>query len=198
MKVYLIRHGESTANVSRIMSGNMDVALTDTGLAQARSLAEKMRDIPLEAIFSSDLQRAVNTAGEIARGRNIEPIRTSNLRERNFGAWEGIEFDEIKNLYPAEWQDFLERGFNCDVPEGESIDSLYERVVREYERIVSLYDADSDVSICIVAHGCVLMALFSHLVYGNKDGYNKFRFDNARVNMVEIMYDFTVVRALNA
>ncbi len=198
MKVYLIRHGESVANVQRIMSGKLDVALTEKGFEQARQAAEKLRDVEFAAIYSSDLQRAADTAAEIARGRSVSHSRTEKLRERDFGSWEGIKFDDIEKLYPQQWKEFLEKGYNYDIPGGESVEYLYGRVVGEYENILSNYDTDSDVSVCIVAHGCVLMALFSYLVYGNKDGYSRFRFDNAKINMVEIMDGYTVVRTLNA
>lgn len=198
MRLYLIRHGESEANLGRYTSGHMDVCLTENGVQQAKRLAEKLSRIDLAAVYSSDLKRAMHTAREVLAGRDLELRTSENLRERHFGEWEGLTFKHIEERYPVEWTEFLNKGFNAAVPGGEPIEALYSRTLGEVNRIVEEHGMDSKANVCIVVHGCVLMALLSHFAFGDLSGYNKFIFDNAKINVVEFMAGYPVIRAINA
>ena len=83
----LARHGESVANAQGWLAGFKDVALTPTGQAQARALAEELAAVPFGRVLSSDLTRAVETARPIAEGRNVPWLITEALRERDLGEW---------------------------------------------------------------------------------------------------------------
>lgn len=198
MKLYFIRHGESVANVARYMSGNTDVPLTEKGLRQAKEVAEKLKDIKFSAVYSSELQRARHTAGAILEGRDLELISLRDLGERDFGEWEGLTFDEIKVKFADDWNDFIKEGFNAVIPGGERMESFFERVLKAFQNVIARHDVHSDESICIVVHGCVLMALFSYFSHGDLRGYNKYLFENARVNMVQYNSDYSVICKLNA
>lgn len=198
MNIYLIRHGESVANVQRYTSGKTDVELTERGIQQAKELAEKLADVCFSAVYSSNLQRAMNTAAEILRGRSLELITLPELQERDFGEWEGLTYEKIEHQFPEAWGAFLKNGFNADVPGGEGIADFFARIKRAFLSVVKRHEAGSDENICIVAHGCVLMALFSYFSHGDLGGYNKYSFENARVNMVQYTDDYSVIRKLNA
>lgn len=197
MKVYLIRHGQSEANVKRMLAGCLDAQLTKTGKRQAAEVAKKLQGVRLDAIYSSDLQRAHQTALSIAEGRDIDVTIRAGLRERNFGEWEGRTFEDIQREEPDAWARFLDP-MEDHIPGAESRTALHQRVVKEYQDILSAYDPDADVNICIVAHACVLMTLMSEIVYGNQSGYFRFEIQNSKVNMLEYVMKYPVIKAINA
>lgn len=198
MNIYLVRHGESVANVQKYISGKTDVALTEKGLQQAKEVAKKLGDVEFSAIYSSNLQRAMNTAGEILKGKDLELITFRDLQERDFGDWEGLTYEQIEQKFPEAWDNFLKKGYNADVPGGEGISVFFNRVKNAFLNVIGRHEVKSDENICIVVHGCVLMALFSYFSHGDLRGYNKYSFDNARINMVQYTNDYSIIRKLNA
>lgn len=198
MNIYLVRHGESVANVERYISGKTDVALTEKGVQQAREVAERLTDIKFTAVYSSNLRRAMDTAREIIKDRDLQLVTFKELQERDFGDWEGLTFRQIEAVFPDAWDAFVKRGYNAEVPGGEKIEDFFERVRRIFSHITEQHQAEPDENICIVVHGCVLMALFSYFSHGDLSGYNKYSFENARVNMVQYSGDYSIIRKLNA
>lgn len=197
MRLYIIRHAESVAN-GKYLSGQIDVDLTERGEAQAAAIAAKLEEVPFDAVYTSDLTRARRTAEAILGKRDLQLQITKNLRERAFGSWEGLTFEDVENQYPKEWEEFKTQGFNVKIPDGEDFHAFYDRIVGEVTSIIEAYGADTDTKVCIVAHGCVLMVLYSYFVFGDLTGYYKFTFDNAKVNIVDLMAGTPVIRALNA
>ncbi len=100
-RVYLFRHGE-TANAHQIcMNGHFDVALSDTGLEQSSQLAQALKDQPIRAVYSSDLQRTYQGARLIAGHHGLEPVAFPELRELFFGKWEGKSLAELSEQFPG-------------------------------------------------------------------------------------------------
>ena len=99
IKLILIRHGESEGNVQRRFSGFQDVNLTEKGIWQAERLAYRLKELPVDVVYSSDLKRAKHTAEIVFGSRGIDIIPNSNLREMNFGVWEGYTFEEVMSKY---------------------------------------------------------------------------------------------------
>lgn len=197
MTIYLIRHGETTANVAKRFAGAWDVALTEKGVGQAILTGEKLKDIAFDAVYCSDLNRAHETANLICKHQSVSPIALESLREMNFGIWEGKMFDEIK----AHDSELLDKWFSdfdaFKVPEGESVKEMFERVTKAYKNIIEPYSLDADVKIAIIAHGGVIQALLSHLCYGDNSGYWRFRIDNCGINKVHYSMGYPVVQAIN-
>lgn len=197
MTIYLIRHGETTANVSKIFAGISDVALTEKGITQAIRVAEKLKGIKLDALYSSDLMRAIDTAKSIADLQNIEIQSLNAFREMNFGVWEGMRFSEIQASDPDRLQKWFDDFEHFVVPGGESVKEMFERVTEAYNGIIMQYGMDSHRQIAIVAHGGVIQALLSYLCFGNVSGYWKFRVDNCGLNKIEYVMGQPVIQALN-
>ncbi len=126
--VYLIRHGESLGNVRRIFLGHTDWDLTELGHRQAACTAEIFRDIPVDAILSSDLLRACHTASPIAAQKNL-PIETDRgFREIFAGQWEGREFSDLEVRFAQDytvWKTDIGRSHPTG---GETVLQLHERV----------------------------------------------------------------------
>lgn len=103
--LYLVRHGETVDNANQIMQGQTQGMLNETGREQARQLAESLDDMQIDALISSDLHRAVETAEFIAERKGLTLITTPLLRERDWGAFTGRYIPELKDV---PWPDDVE------------------------------------------------------------------------------------------
>ena len=157
IKLILIRHGESDGNVQGIFSGFQDVDLTEKGIWQAKRLAYRLKELPVDLVYCSDLKRAQRTAEIIFKDRGIDIITNSKFREINFGAWEGYTFEEVMSKYGdgIEVKSWLENiNVEVSIPQGESLVDLNNRVMTELNRILEEHKrADKDKTVGLVCHG---------------------------------------------
>ena len=98
--ILLARHGETDWNLERRVQGHTDRPLNESGRAQALALADRLSTESLDAVYSSDLARARETAAVIAARHGLDVIETSDLREKDFGSWEGMTDTEIMARFP--------------------------------------------------------------------------------------------------
>lgn len=149
-RLHLIRHGEViTAGVPRY-NGHADVALSERGKDQYRAMAERLADVPLAAVYCSDLSRCVWGAELIAHTHDLAPRLHRELRELHIGDWEGLTWDEIKSRWPREWADRLADIVNYRVPGGESTRDLHDRAVPTLRNIIARHPGEE---VLIVGHG---------------------------------------------
>lgn len=94
MKPLLVRHGETNHNIGDLISGQQDVKLNETGVRQAKRLANRMDDWDIDACFSSDLERTYRTVERVAEGHGLDIHISKDLRERAFGEFEGESKDD--------------------------------------------------------------------------------------------------------
>lgn len=155
IKLILIRHGESDGNAQRKFSGFQDVNLTEKGIWQAKRLARRLEGMQVDAFYCSDLKRARHTAEIIFGDRGEDIVVSSNLREINFGTWEGLTFEEIKLKEGAKFTSWMENPDEKSIiPQGESLAILNERVMTEVNRILEEHkNEEKDKTIAIVCHG---------------------------------------------
>lgn len=152
-KLYIVRHGESIANHDGRLAGNRNVPLSEIGRKQAARTAEFLRDIPLDAVYSSDLSRAMVTAEIIAVAHTLPVIPEPGLREINAGVWEGMTYAEIAAQFPNEYRIWKENIGLSRCPGGESAQEVQTRVKMAVERTVHLHP---DGCLCLVTHGLAL------------------------------------------
>ena len=160
MILYLIRHGESTYNAERRIQGQSDVPLSELGQRQSRAVAEAMADVPLDAIYSSPLQRAYAVARDIA-ARHGMPIRTDDrLKEISVGVFQ----DRLRSDLEVECADDLARWCSGEedfaIPGGETRRQLADRGSAALRKIAS----NGHGSVVVVAHGGLLVAALRRLV----------------------------------
>ncbi len=155
IKLILIRHGESDGNAQRKFSGFQDVKLTEKGIWQAKRLARRLEGVQVDAFYCSDLKRARHTAEIIFGDRGEDIVVSPNLREINFGIWEGMTFEEIKSREGAKFTSWMENPDEKSIiPQGESLAILNERVMTEVNRILQEHrNEEKDKTIAIVCHG---------------------------------------------
>ncbi len=182
MILYLIRHGETDWNVERRCQGFSDSPLNETGRRQAEATARHLSAVKIEAIYSSTLGRAHDTARAIA-GYHEVPLRTTDaLRELNQGDFEGLTLVELAEGH----SDFLQRWFldpaDLQVPGGESMRELQERAWEALEEIVERHN---DGAIVVVSHNLCNMALLCRIMKLDLADFRRIRQDVAAINMVE-------------
>ena len=150
-RLYLVRHGETLANREYRYIGIRDDPLSAHGPQQAIQLANALSGLPVAAVYSSPLQRTYHTALPIAARHRLEVQKVDDLRECDFGRWEGLSRVEVLERSPEDSQLLLEWEHNAFIapPGGESFEALQQRVNSAVE---SLAQAHPDQSIVLVSH----------------------------------------------
>ncbi len=156
-QLWLVRHGQTDWNVEGRYQGQSDIPLNETGRAQARDLLAGLADQRFRAVYSSDLQRACQTAEILAAGLRLPLHLDPRLREISLGSWEGMLFADINRLYPAEIElrGLHQRDYR--VPGGETPAEVAVRVGFAARDIAA---AHPDGSVLVVSHGLTLAALY--------------------------------------
>ncbi|OBV39023.1 histidine phosphatase family protein [Janthinobacterium psychrotolerans] len=181
--ILLIRHGETPWNAERRLQGHIDIPLNALGLQQAAALGQALAGAPLAAVLSSDLQRARQTAQAVADLQDL-PVQTDALlRERCYGAFEGLLYADIAAQYPHEYAQWQSRQIDAVMPSGErqaeSFRQFYARANTAIARWAGQYDGQA---IAIVAHGGVLECAYREAVGMTLDSPRDFQVINASVN----------------
>jgi probable phosphoglycerate mutase len=151
-KIILIRHGETLWNRERRMQGQSDSPLSDTGVRQARLLAQRMKDIAFDALYTSDSGRAHHTAKNVAEVTGHELVVEPRLRERHFGVFEGLTGAEMQAQYPDDYARFKSRDPEYVVPGGESARAFRDRAMA---CLVEIAGRHKDELVVVVTHGLV-------------------------------------------
>ena len=153
-EIYLIRHGQSIANFKHCFLGHGDLDLTETGFLQAKTVAEYLKDVQVDSIYSSDLKRAYHTALPSAALRGMEVIREPLLREIYGGEWENRPYEEL--LLRESFQRWMKNDPDIACDGGESIYELRERVSR---KISLLAEENLGKTIFIFSHGTPIRSM---------------------------------------
>jgi probable phosphoglycerate mutase len=155
----LVRHGETDWNVARRLQGHTDIPLNPNGMAQAIQMAKALKaiDLQFDVLYSSDLQRAANTAGAIEEKFGIKAIVDRQLRERHLGALQGLTTNEGPQLKPDLWAIHLNRNLDHTLEGGESIKQFANRIHKALENIRMLHTGKT---ILLVSHGGALDMMY--------------------------------------
>jgi probable phosphoglycerate mutase len=183
-RILLIRHGETAWNAVRRLQGHTDIPLSPAGERQAEALARALAGEALDAIISSDLGRALQTAQAVAAQHPHLALHTDpGLRERGYGAFEGLLYTEIAERYPVEFAEWQARDVDAVMPAGgraaESFRQFYQRCQDGIARWAARYPQHT---IAIVAHGGVLECAYRAARGLSIDGPRDFQVRNASIN----------------
>lgn len=159
-QLLLVRHGETDWNRDGILQGQVDVPLNAMGRRQAHDLGVRLGDWKIDALYSSDLSRAAETAAIVGNLLGLEPRLSSALREIDIGHWAGLTFAERANRYPEELA-ALARGE--DIPRGgaEQLREVQERMAAAHGRICQDHPGET---VLLIGHGSALRTLICHLL----------------------------------
>jgi broad specificity phosphatase PhoE len=164
--LYLARHGETDDNARLVFQGQGGKGLNARGRAQARRLAQRMHKSRVTSIFTSDLQRAVETALLVGAACGVEPAMDPDLREVDVGLWTGRSHQEIAELYPEEWSSWSD-GVDARRGGGETYGELALRIERAVVRICA---SDARDPVLVVSHGGSIKSYVSKILGVSADG----------------------------
>ena len=155
----LVRHGETDWNAQHRLQGHTDISLNAHGLAQAKQLAQALKNIQLQfdVLYTSDLQRAEQTASAIEELYEVVAIRNSALRERHLGALQGLITNEAPAQEPDLWRSHLNRDLNQDLRGGESILQFAHRI---QSALAELRQKHLGKTVLLVSHGGALDMMY--------------------------------------
>ncbi|HEY3297735.1 MAG TPA: histidine phosphatase family protein [Armatimonadota bacterium] len=194
-RVYLVRHGEVIWNKKNTYAGQTDLPLNETGLAQAELLADYLKDKGIAAVYSSDLSRARETASAIARPLGLDVRTDKDLREVNYGEWEGLSEAEIAEQYPEIFSRWRDDAANTRIPGGESFNEMKDRAYPSFMKI-ALSHPEQDIA--VVAHKSVNRTLLCCLLGADINIYRRVAQENACVNVIQVRRpDWLIIESIN-
>jgi alpha-ribazole phosphatase len=157
MQLYLVRHGQTDWNLKHRFQGQTDIPLNKTGEDQVQKIAQRLSKIKIDAIYSSDLKRTVQTADcIIASHHKVKCITDPRWRELSFGEWEGLTYDEIKAREPELLEKWQTDPLNAAAPKGETLQQLATRVDSALD---DLRADHADQTVLLTVHGGTIQAL---------------------------------------
>lgn len=180
-KILLIRHGETDWNKERRIMGREPIGLNGTGRKQSKDLQEALSDIAVEAVYSSPVKRALETAEILCQGRTLAPVADDRLMEVHYGQWVGKTFMEVRAM-PG-YIPYMQRLETPVAPEGETLYQVRDRAMEFLNHVSELHRVGN---VLIVSHAdwikCVLMEIL-RIPFEN---IWSFRVDNVSIGLLEM------------
>jgi probable phosphoglycerate mutase len=179
----VVRHGETAWNAERRVQGQLDVPLNALGLEQAAAVGAALARERFDAIYSSDLARARQTAAPAAQALGLEVALDERLRERHYGVFETLTYAECETRYPEEFRRFLAREPEFDFRTGESLVAFAARALQCLEEIAARHAGER---VLVFTHGGVLDKLYRRATGLPLAAPREFRIPNAGINRVAV------------
>lgn len=178
-RICIVRHGETDWNVEKRIQGHMDIPLNATGRAQALAMAYNAGHHHFSAIYSSDLNRAMDTARAIAEREGLVVRPFPQLRERNYGIFQGITAAEGAQRYPEAHARYLARDPDYDFETGETLTALAARVTDGIHWLARHHPGQT---LCAVCHGGVLDIIYRKATHRPLEAPRDFVIPNCALN----------------
>lgn len=195
LRLYLVRHGVTDWNAEGRLQGQSDTPLAPEGIEQARKLASRLSQEKIDAVWSSDLQRARQSAEIIANPHGLEVILSPVLREASFGLWEGLTESEIIALgQEDQWRNYRANSLTHRPPEGELLEEICERMLKVLEQIKV---ANPSGTVVVVGHGGSLRAILCDALGSPIPAWRRLSLSNACLNLIEYWDSGPMVKLLN-
>jgi broad specificity phosphatase PhoE len=159
--IVLVRHGETDWNREKRVQGSLGASINDAGREQAKGLARLLWEVPLQAVYSSTLPRAVETASYVAGPHSLSVITDPRLNEIHHGEWEGLAEAELPD--PERYRRWREDPTSCDLPGAEPLQAVHDRGVAAMREIVGRH-REGEGLVAVVSHQIVLALLKCYIL----------------------------------
>ncbi len=189
-EIILIRHGETSYNSEGRFIGKTDIGLNRKGRSQARKLRKKLGKEEADFIISSDLTRCRETA-DIIFTNDIK--FTNELREMDFGLWEGLTFHEISERYEKDFTRWKKNWVKNNATGGESFSDMNSRVIGAMEKLLKKKFTTG----VVVTHGGCIRSILGHYILGSPKESWRFQIDNGSVTRLNFYGDYAYLKSLN-
>ena len=178
-RLYLIRHGTVDGMNQRIYGRTPGIHLSEQGRAEAEEIAQELGEAGLEALYSSPLERARETAEPIGRSAKLPVQIEPGLNEIDFGRWTSCRFEDLRA--DPEWERFNSNRSSAGAPGGELMLAAQARAVAAIERLGQQWGV-----MAVVSHGDVIRALVAHYLGLNLDFIHRLRIDPGSITVLEL------------
>lgn len=182
-EIILARHGQTSWNKSEVFRGQIDIELDETGLEQAELLGKYLSHRKLEAVYSSPLQRSTQTAEAIARHHNLTVEITAGLNDIDFGEWQGVPLEEVRNKYSELYSAWVTTPHRVGFPSGESLDEVRERATTLVNEVVVEHEG----TVVLVSHRVVHKVLICALLGLDNSHFWNIRLDTCGLTTFEFI-----------
>ncbi|MFP4037209.1 MAG: alpha-ribazole phosphatase [Desulfobacteraceae bacterium] len=194
-RLYLVRHGQVMGYDRRPVYGHTDVGITEVGRLQMEALAERLKYVPIKAVFSSDLERSRLGALIIGRHHDVPVQSLPELREMNFGDWESLTLGELSERFPEELQKRKADLLGYRIPGGgESVEDFARRVLGCLDGILAERDGED---VLLVAHGGVNRVILCSAMGLAMDRIFSLHQDYGCLNIIDYFQDGALIRLVN-
>jgi len=178
----LIRHGENDYVKTGKMAGRLPgVHLNEKGQKQAQALGDALKDIPIKAVYSSPLERAMETATPIASARKVEIIQEPDLMDADIGKWQGKSIKVLR--LTKVWKIVQSAPSRFRFPEGESFPEIQTRISNALERIIIKHNKPQDI-VAIVFHADPIKLAVSHFLGLPLDNFQRLSCDTGSLTAI--------------
>ena len=191
-KLILIRHGQTDMNKDQLYYGRLDVPINETGKEQAENTRKNLVELEIDydKIYSSPMKRAYETA-EIVNYKNLEIEKDNELREMDFGIFEGLSYKEIIKKYPEEMEKLKKDWKTYSYVTGENPFMLQKRALKFLEKI------DKNKNNMVVTHWGIICTLLSFLFSSELEGYWKYQVKNGGIVIIEFADGYPILCGFN-
>ncbi|MFN0093192.1 MAG: histidine phosphatase family protein [Dehalococcoidia bacterium] len=183
LRVWLARHGETETNRAGVFCGHHETKLTSKGEEQARALGKRLAAVPVTAVVTSDLSRALATAALAAEGRGLTPGVDPDWREIHYGAWEGRREAEIRKEDPAQYALMRAESPDWLPPGGEGLAAVRSRMWAAFDRVIQAHKGGD---VLVISHGTALSCLFAEAAGASPAHSLRFGTANCGLSRLEV------------
>lgn len=199
MAIYFVRHGETECNVKGVYYGSLNVPITENGRRQAESVGEMLKAVPFQRVITSRLKRTQQTAEWVLskqspeNPRLLEWQKKEAFNEMDFGAWEGLHYTKVRELYPEDYRKMMEDWIHCPPTGGEIFLEFNDRVLKAWERL----HIDGKENVLFVGHGGPIQCILCHLLGMKPSDIWHLEIRQGAYTKVEMYKDFSVLKGMN-
>ena len=181
-RLCLVRHGETAWNAEGRVQGQLDIALSEAGLAQARCIAAALPEERFSALYASDLERVRQTAEPVAAKLGLGMRLDSRLRERHYGIFQGLTYAEAKATLPEDYARFKAKDPDFAFRDGETLRAFFSRAIECLTEIEQRHPGEE---VLVFTHGGVLEMAYRHATGCGLSTPRTFELPNAAFNWIE-------------
>ena len=180
--IYLVRHGQTAWNKEEIFRGRTDVPLDETGLKQAELAGEYFKGMEIDAIYSSPLSRALQTAQKIAQFHNLKVQPLDGIIDMSFGNWEGRAHQEIREKDSKTYRQWVEEPHLVRLPGGESLDDVRVRAIAALEEVIRNHP---EKTLVLVSHRVICKVLICAILGLDNSHFWQITQDTTAINLIQ-------------
>ncbi len=192
--IYLVRHGQTAWNKEEIFRGRTDIPLDETGLKQAELAGDYLKEVRIDAIYSSPLSRARQTAQKIAQLHHLEVIPLEGMIDLSFGNWEGQPHQKIQENDPETYRMWREKPHLVRLPGGETLDEVTARSMAAMEEVVRKHSGRNAV---LVSHRVICKVLICAILGLDNSHFWQIAQDTTAINLIQFRRGIYILSLMN-